>query len=65
MADTLVVTSKIKKLIREKAGFNTSAELIDALSQKVEQICVNAIERAKADKRKTVKGRDLDIIDRS
>ena len=65
MGDTLVVTSKIKKLIREKAGFNTSAELIDALSKKVEQICVGAIERAKADKRKTVKGRDLDNIDRS
>jgi len=64
MADTLVVTSKIKKLIREKAGFNTSAELIDALSQKVEKICVVAIERAKADKRKTVKGRDLGVIDR-
>jgi histone H3/H4 len=60
MSDALVVTSKIKKLIRDKSGFNTSAELIDSLSQKVEQICLSAIERAKADGRKTVKGRDLD-----
>jgi len=61
MADALVVTSKIKKFVREKSGFNTSAELIDGLSQKVEKICLDAIERARADGRKTVKGRDLDL----
>ncbi len=60
MSDILVVTSKVKKFVREKSGFNTSAELIDALSQKVEQLCMTAIERAKADGRKTVKGRDLE-----
>ena len=59
MADVLVVTSKIKKFVREKAGFNTSAELIESLSQEVEKLCLAAIERAKADGRKTVKGRDL------
>jgi len=61
MADALVVTSKIKKFVREKSGFNTSAELIDGLSKKVEEICMEAIERARADGRKTVKGRDLDL----
>jgi len=59
MADVLVVTSKVKKFVREKSGFNTSAELIEGLSQEVEKICLAAIERARADGRKTVKGRDL------
>jgi hypothetical protein len=59
MADVLVVTSKVKKFIREKSGFNTSAELIDGLSQEVEKLCLAAIDQAKADGRKTVKGRDL------
>lgn len=60
MADALVVTSKVKKFIREKAGFNTSAEVIDILSKKVEVLCEAAIEKAKSDGRKTVKGRDLE-----
>ncbi|MGH7274211.1 MAG: hypothetical protein ACREIQ_07140 [Nitrospiria bacterium] len=60
MSDILVVTSKVKKFIRDKSGFNTSAELIEGISQKVEQICLSAIERAKTDGRKTVKGRDLE-----
>lgn len=59
MADVLVVTSKVKKFVREKSGFNTSAELVEGLSQEVEKLCLAAIERAKADGRKTVKGRDL------
>jgi histone H3/H4 len=60
MAEVLVVTSKVKKFIRDKSGFNTSSELIESLSQKVEQLCLSAIQQAQADGRKTVKGRDLD-----
>ena len=59
MADLLVVASKIKKFIREKSSMNTSAEILEVLSRKVEQLCLEAIERAKADGRKTVKERDL------
>lgn len=59
MADILVVSSKIKKFIREKSEFNTSAEFLQALSQRVEKLCMESIERARADKRKTVKERDL------
>ena len=60
MADVLIVASKVKKLIREKAGFNTSAEVLDVLTQRVENLCSAAIERARSDGRKTVKGRDFD-----
>lgn len=59
MADILVVASKVKKFIREKSGLSTSAEILEGLSQKVEQLCLEAVEKAKADGRKTVKGRDL------
>lgn len=59
MADILVVSSKVKKFIREKSEFNTSAEFLTALSQRVEKLAMEAIERARADKRKTVKERDL------
>jgi histone H3/H4 len=59
MADILVVASKVKKFVREKSGMNTSVEVLEGLSQKVEQICLEAIEKARADGRKTVKGRDL------
>ncbi|MBN2444932.1 MAG: hypothetical protein JXJ04_26495 [Spirochaetales bacterium] len=57
--ETLVVTSKVKAYIKDKGGMNTSATAIDALSAKVCEICDNAIENAKNDKRKTVKDRDI------
>ena len=59
MSEMLVVSSKIKRLVREKGDFNTSAETLDALSQRVEKMCLDAIERARADGRKTVKARDI------
>lgn len=62
MADILVVTSKIKKLIKEKGDMNTSAATIEVLSKAIERLCMKGIESAKADGRKTVMDRDI-IID--
>ena len=62
MADVLVVTSKVKKYIKEKSEMNTSAETVDVLSKAVERLCAKGIESAKADGRKTVMARDI-IID--
>lgn len=59
MADVLVVASKVKKYIKDKADMNTSASTIDALSQAVARLCDRAIESARADGRKTVKDRDV------
>lgn len=61
-ADNLVVTSKIKKYIKEKAEMNTSAETIEVLSKAVEILCERGIESAKKEKRKTVMARDI-VID--
>ena len=62
MADVLVVTSKVKKYIKEKSEMNTSAETVDVLSKAVERLCAKGVESAKADGRKTVMARDI-IID--
>lgn len=62
MSDILVVTSKVKKFIKEQSQMNTSAETIDILTKAVERLCAKGIESAKADGRKTVMARDI-IID--
>jgi len=62
MSDVLVVTSKVKKFIKEKGEMNTSAETIDMLSKAMERLCAKGVESAKADGRKTVMARDI-IID--
>ena len=60
--DVLVVTSKVKKLIKEKGEMNTSAATVEVLSRAIEKLCMKGIESAKADGRKTVMDRDI-IID--
>ncbi len=61
MSEVLVVTSKVKKLIRDKSQMNTSSETIQVLSQAIERLCEKGIESAKADGRKTVMARDIII----
>ena len=61
MPETLVVTSKVKKFIKEKGAMNTSAETVEVLSKAVERLCLKGIEIAKADGRKTVMARDIQI----
>ena len=57
--EPLVVASKVKKLIKDQAGLNTSAQVIDALTEQVQHLCQEASEKAKSDGRKTVLDRDL------
>lgn len=59
MSDVLVVASKVKKYIKEKADMNTSGAVMDALSQILAQKLDQAIEHAKQEGRKTVMDRDL------
>ena len=62
MSDILVVASKVKKYIKEKAAFNTSGTAMEALSQKLLQILDKGIENAKTEGRKTVMDRDIPNI---
>ncbi len=57
--DVLVVASKVKGYIRERSGMNTSANSLQALSDKIRAMCDAAIESARNDRRKTVKDRDF------
>ncbi len=59
MADVLVIASKVKKYIKDKAEMNTSASTIEVLSNAVAKLCDQAIENARSDGRKTVKDRDI------
>lgn len=62
MAEVLVVTSKVKKFIKEKGDCNTSGETIETLSQAMEKLCQKGIDSARSDGRKTVMARDI-VID--
>ena len=45
--EVLVVASKVKGYIRERSGMNTSANVLEALSQKIRGLCDVAIENAR------------------
>ena len=57
--EILIVGSKVKKYIKSRGGLNTSAAVMQALSNKVKEICDSAIQSAKNDKRKTVMEKDI------
>lgn len=59
MAETLVVVSKVKKMVKD-AGYRTGGDYIDGLSTKINQIILASIEKIKADgKKKTLGAEDL------
>ena len=59
MADTLVVVSKIKKIVKE-AGFRTGMDYLTSLSSKVEGIVKGSVEKVKASGgKKTLGAEDL------
>lgn len=57
--DILVVVSKMKAYIKAKADMNTSGDVSDVLSDYIRRECDRAIERARAEGRKTVMGKDF------
>ncbi len=57
--DVLIVTSKLKAFVKAKHDLNTSADVIDILSDLVRRLCDDAAEKARADGRKTLMSRDF------
>ena len=57
--EVLVVASKVKKYIKEKGDMKTSSAVLNVLSEKIRQMCDQAIETANGDGRKTVLDRDF------
>ncbi|HEY3234237.1 MAG TPA: hypothetical protein VGJ84_05950 [Polyangiaceae bacterium] len=58
-AEVLVVVSKLKQYIRERAGMKTSDAVAPVLSDHLRALCDRAIRSAAADGRKTVLDRDF------
>ena len=58
MTEILVVQSKVKEVISQHE-MNSSGDLADALSAKVEHLLKEAINRAQKNGRKTVRPEDL------
>jgi histone H3/H4 len=58
MGELLVVQSKVRDIAKKK-GFRFSGETITSLSKLVEQTVIKAGQRAKANRRQTIKPQDL------
>lgn len=58
--EILIVASKLKDYIRKQSGgFNTSASVLDRLSDIVRNLCDEAIHKTRRDGRKTVMDKDF------
>lgn len=59
--ESLVVISKVKKFIKEKADMNTSAGFFDPLNQDIVKACRDAMAHTQKLGRKTVMGKDFNL----
>ncbi len=57
--EVLVVSSKVKRYIKERGDMKTSSSVLQALSDKLRAMCDAAVENAKGEGRKTVLDRDF------
>jgi len=57
--EVLVVASKIKNYIKDAGDMKTSANVLQALSDRLRSLCDEAMQSARSDGRKTVLDRDI------
>ncbi|MBX3019505.1 MAG: hypothetical protein KF767_16580 [Bdellovibrionaceae bacterium] len=62
--EVLVIASRMKEYIQARADMNTSASVMEVLSDHLRMIADRAIDNARADGRKTVMDRDLEFLKR-
>lgn len=60
--ETLIIASRLKEYIQARSDMNTSAQVMDVLSDYVRIVADRAIENARADGRKTVLDRDFSFL---
>ena len=58
-SEVLVVVSKLKQYIKKNSGMNTSGNVAEVLSNKIRQLCDEAVTSAQNDGRKTIMDRDF------
>lgn len=59
--ESLIVISKVKKFIKEKADMNTSAGFFEPLNNDIMKACRDAIAHTQKLGRKTVMGKDFNL----
>jgi histone H3/H4 len=59
--ENLIVVSKVKKFIKEKADMNTSAGFFEPVNNDIIKACRDAIAHTKKLGRKTVMGKDFNL----
>jgi histone H3/H4 len=59
--ESLIVISKVKKYIKDKGDFNTSAGFFEPLNQDIVKACHDAVAHTKKLGRKTVMGKDFNL----
>lgn len=57
--EILIVASKLKQYVKDKYDLNTSANVMDVLSHEVRKLTDKAVEKARAEGRKTLMDRDF------
>jgi hypothetical protein len=60
--DVLIIASRLKDYIQARAEMNTSASVMDVLSDHIRVVADRAIDQAKAEGRKTVLDRDFSFL---
>ncbi len=55
----ITARTQIKEILKTAGMENMSADFIDTLDQKVKQLVLDAVQRAKANSRRTVMSKDL------
>lgn len=63
-SEVLIIASRLKDYISAKSEYNTSASVMECLSDFVRLACDRAIENARADGRRTVMDRDFEFLKR-
>lgn len=60
--EVLVIASRLKDYITQRSDFNTSSDVMDVLSDHLRDITDRAIDKARAEGRKTVLDRDFQFL---
>lgn len=63
--EILIIASRLKEYIDARSQMNTSAQVMDVLSDYVRILCDRAIDNARAEGRKTVLDRDFEFLKKS
>ena len=62
--DVLVIASRMKDFINNQSEFNTSAAVMNVLSDHLRHVAMQAIDNARSEGRKTVMDQDLKFLEK-